>query len=127
MKGVYIGKKSSFFGRKHLQETKEKMSKNREGKNNSFYGKTHTELSKQIMAQKALDRKHSNDTKQKMSEAKGTFVNLYEKVEKDRFKFIDRFSSARKAAKFINISGTTVIKYLKLGEIYKDKYKFTYK
>ena len=68
--------------------------------------------------------KHSDNTKLKLSANNRNSVNIYEKFPSKRFKLIGSFVSARKAGKFLDISGTTVIKYRKSGEIFKDKYKF---
>ena len=62
------------------------------------------------MRQKALDIKHSIETKYKMSKAHGNPVYVYEKTDLEGFKLIGSFVSARRAAKFLDMSGTTVIK-----------------
>lgn len=54
---------------------------------------------------------------------RGNFVNIYEKFDRE-FTLIGKFTSARKAANFLNISNSTVRKYTKSGQIFKDKYKF---
>lgn len=125
LKGVYVGIKSPLFGKNHTIETKNKMSLQRKGEDNYFYGKTHSEPSKEIMRQKALDRKHSIETKDKMSKAHGNPVYVYEKTDLEGFKLIGSFVSARRAAKFLDMSGTTVIKYMKSGEVFKNRYKFS--
>lgn len=76
---------------------------------------------KELMRQKALGRKHSEDTKLLMSSKRGSSVNIYEKCEKEGFKLIGSFVSARKAGKFLGISGSTIVRYLKSKEIFKDK------
>lgn len=49
----YIGKNNPFYGKKHTEGSKEKMSKSLTGKfwgkNNPFYGKTHSEAAKKKM------------------------------------------------------------------------------
>ena len=125
LKGVYVGIKSPLFGKNHTIETKNKMSLQRKGENNYFYGKTHSELTKENMRQKALDRKHSIETKDKISKAHGNPVYVYEKTDLEGFKLIGSFVSARRAAKFLDMSGTTVIKYMKSGEVFKNRYKFS--
>ena len=72
------------------------------------------------MRQKALGRKHSADTKLLMSSKRGSSVNVYEKYDKEGFKLIGSFISARRAVKFLNMSGSTVIKYINSGAIFKD-------
>ena len=58
-----------------------------------------------------------------MSSKRGSFVNIYEKCDKEGFKLIGSFVSARRAGKFLNISGSRIVRYLKSGEIFKDRYK----
>jgi len=40
-------------------------------------------------------------------------VNIYEKCSSEGFKLIGSFVSARRASKFLDISGSTVVKYMK--------------
>jgi group I intron endonuclease len=127
LKGVYTGIKSARYGKTHTVETKLKMSLMREGVNNYFYGKIHNVDTKELMRQKALNRKHSSETKDKMSKSRGNPVNIYEKSSKEGFKLIGSFVSARRAAKFLDISGSTVTKYMRSGMVYKDRYKFSSK
>lgn len=127
LKGVYVGIKSALFGRNHTEETKLKMSLKRGGKDNPLYGKTHSEETKELIRQKALNRKHLRETKDKISQSRGNPVNIYEKCSSEGFKLIGSFVSARRAAKFLDMSGTTVIKYMNSGEVYKERYKFSSK
>ena len=101
------------------------MSSRKAGKNNPLYIKIHSEETKNLMRQKALGRKHSEDTKLLMSSKRGSSVNVYEKCDKEGFKLIGSFISARRAAKFLDMSGSTVIKYINSGAIYKNRYKFS--
>lgn len=82
----------------------------------------------ELMRQKALGRKHSEDTKLIMSSKlrlrDGSLVNVFERCDKEGFKLIGSFVSARRAGKFLDISGSTVVRYMKSGEIFKYKYKF---
>jgi group I intron endonuclease len=129
LKGIYIGEKSALFGRLHREETKQLMSLKKAGENNPLYGKFHSprgkEETKNLMKQKALGRKHSDETKLKMSAKKGNPVNIYEKCSSEEFKLIGSFISARRAGKFLEMSGSTVIKYMNSGAIYKYRYKFS--
>jgi len=77
-----------------------------------------------LMTHKALESKHSEDTKLQKRGISGNPVNIYEKYSSSGFKFIGSFVSARRAGKFLGISGNTVIKYKNSGEIFKDRYKF---
>lgn len=63
----------------------------------------------------------------KMSTKHGNPVNIYEKSSDEGFKLIGGFVSARRAAKFLEMSGSTVIRYMNSGAIYKDRYKFSSK
>jgi group I intron endonuclease len=127
LKGVYIGEKSALFGHLIAEETKKQMSLKKAGESNPLYGKTHNENTKELMRQRALGRKHSDETKIKMSTKHGNPVNIYEKCSLEGFKLIGSFVSARRAAKFLEISGSTVIRYMNSGEIFKDRYKFSSK
>jgi len=54
-----------------------------------------------------------------MSIHRGNPVNIYEKYSDD-FNLIGNFVSG----KFLDMSGSTVIKYMNSGAIFKDRYKF---
>lgn len=43
------------------------------------------------------------------------------------FKIIGNFVSDRRASIFLDINSSTVIKYMNLGEIIKERYKFSSK
>ena len=125
LKGIYVKDKSALIGNLHTEETKKLMSLKKLKESNPLIGKTHSAKSKELMKQKALSSKHSENTKLKMSAISGNPVNIYEKFSTKGFKFIGSFVSARRAGKFLGISGTTVIKYKNSGEIFKDRYKFS--
>ena len=97
------------------------------GELNSLFGKKHSEQSKELIRQKALGRKHSEETKLLMSSKHGSLVNIFERCEKQDFKLIGSFVSARRAGKFLEISGSTVISYMRSGAVFKDRYKFSSK
>ena len=59
-----------------------------------------------------------------MSSKRGNPVNIYEKYSSEGFKLIGSFVSARRAGKFLGISGTTIMSYMKSGMIFKERYKF---
>ena len=115
------------------------MSLKKTGENNPLFGKTHSEETKNLMRDKALalrsaselgccaGRKHSEETKLKMSAVRGNLVNIYEKCDKEGFKLIGSFVSARRAGKFLGMSGSTVNRYVNSGAIFKDRYKFSTK
>lgn len=108
-------------------ETKNLMSTQKMGELNPLFGKFHSEESKALMRQKALGRKFSEETKLLMSTKRGKLVNIYEKCSSEGFKLIGSFVSARRAGKFLGISGSTIMRYIKSGAIFKDRYKFSSK
>lgn len=55
-------------GTKHTPETLEKY-KQRVGEKNAFFGKSHTEATKEALRAKAVKRKHSDETRAKISRA----------------------------------------------------------
>lgn len=57
----------------------------------------------------------------------GKPVNIYEKWDSSGFKLIGSFVSARRAGLFLGLSGSTVLRYVQSGQVYKNKYKFSYK
>jgi group I intron endonuclease len=115
----------SSLNSKHSEETKNLMSNKKVRENNPLFGKTHRESSIELMRQKALNREHLLNTKLKLSAIRGNPINIYEKLSSEGFKLIGCFFSAKRAAKFLGISGSTIIKYKNSGEIYKDRYKFS--
>lgn len=127
LKGIYVKEKSALFGRSHTEETKKLMSLKKVKDNNPLFGKTHSKDTLELMRQKALGRIRSEETKLKMSTVRGNPVNIYEKCSSEGFKLIGSFVSARRAGKFLNISGSTVIRYMNSGEIFKERYKFSSK
>jgi group I intron endonuclease len=86
---------ASFLGYTFTEEAKAKISKALKGINRS-------EETKELMREKAFGRKHSEDTKLKMSMSspRGNPVNVYEKYDSSGFKLIGSFVSARRAAVF---------------------------
>lgn len=113
---------ASFLGYIFSEESKAKISKALKGINRS-------DETKDLIREKALGRKHSEDTKLKMSMSspRGNPLNVYEKCDSSGFKLIGSFVSARRAAVFLDLSKSTVIKYMNSGTIYKDRYKFSSK
>lgn len=113
---------ASFLGYIPTEEAKAKISKALKGINRS-------EETKELIREKALGRKHSDDTKLKMSMSspRGNPVNVYEKCDSSGFKLIGIFVSARRAAIFLDLSKSTVTKYMNSKAIYKDRYKFSSK
>lgn len=65
------GELNSFYGKKHTEESKKKMSENHwdnKGKNNFMYGRNHTEETKRKMSEARLGKCASEETKKKLSE-----------------------------------------------------------
>ena len=129
LKGIYKKEKSALFGRTHTEETRKLMSLKKARNNNPLFGKTQSKDTIELIRQKALGRIHSEETKLKMSAVRGNPVNIYEKCSSasEGFKLIGSFVSARRAGKFLDISGSTVIRYMNSGEIFKERYKFSSK
>ena len=92
-----------------------------------LYGKSHSEETKDIIRQKALGRKHSEETKLLMSTKHGNAVHIYEKCSSEGFELIGSFVSSRRAGTFLGISGSTIVKYMKSGATFKDRYIFSSK
>lgn len=112
---------------KQTEETTKIMSLTKIKQKNVLSVKSHKKSSIELMRLKALDRKYSKDIKLKINVVRGKPVNIYEKVSSEGFKLIGSFISARRAAIFLNISGSTVIRYMNSGEIFKNRYKFSSK
>lgn len=101
------------LGYNHTEEAKAKISEamsgdknpmfyiDRTGENNPMFGKIHTV-----------------QTKAKMSIVKGTAIYVYDTQGSLAY----TFSSARKAAKFLNCSYPTILKFAKNGLLFKDKW-----
>ena len=130
LKGFYVKEKSKLIGKLPsygTEETKALMSIQKSKENNLLFGKVRSDKTRELIRQKALGRKHSEDTLLKLSIVKGCFVNIYEKFDSDGFKLIGSFVSIRRAGKFLGISGSTIKKCINSGEIFKDRYKFSSK
>ena len=125
LKGIYVKEKSALFGRTHTEETKALMALKKSKENNPLFGKTHNEETKELMRQKALGRKHYEETLLKMSANRGYIVYIYEKCDSEGFKLIGSFVSIRRAAKFLGISSNTIKLYINSGEVFKNRYKFS--
>ena len=126
LKGVYDKEKSGLFSHTPTEETKVKMALKKKTENNPLFGKTHSEETRELMRQKALGRRHSEETLLKMSSSRGHLVYIYEKCDTEGFKLIGSFISIRKAAIYLNIGHSTINSYIKNGGVFKNKYKFSY-
>lgn len=61
------------------------------------------------------------------SSPRGNPIKVYEKCDSSGFKLIGSFVSARRAAIFLDLSKSTIMKYMHSGLIYKDRYQFSSK
>jgi len=119
-------------GYNRREETKQLQSLKKRGELNPLYGKSHSKETKEIMRQKALGRKASDETKVLMASKRGITICVYEKclptegvATVEGFKLIGSFASARRVGAYLGISHSTVRKYLDSGVLHKDRYKFT--
>jgi group I intron endonuclease len=96
------GENHPMFGKTHSTETKALLSKANKGENNPMFGKTHKE-----------------ETIVKMSIAKGgNTIYVYD----SQGLLINTFSSTRKAALHFKVNHKTIIKYLRCGLIFQNKW-----
>jgi group I intron endonuclease len=121
------------LGKVHSVETRSKMSEALSGLNSprGFLGKSHSLESKALMsAAKAgennpksfLGKIHTEEIITKLSIAKGGgTIYMYD----TQGTLLNTFSSARKAAEHFNTSHITIMKYVRNGNIFKDKWKFS--
>jgi group I intron endonuclease len=78
------GEKHPMFGKKHTEETKEKMREAHLGDKNYFYGKSHTDKTKQKISEANKGKTHSEETKQRMSESRFGTIRSDETKQKIR-------------------------------------------
>lgn len=64
-KGRFTGEDNPFFGKKHTEETKTKISNKNKGKPSPMRGRRHTEAAIQKMRELGLQRRHTEETKEK--------------------------------------------------------------
>lgn len=102
----------SSLGYKHIEETKDKI-------RNSLIGYKHSEETKSRMGKAHVGFKHSIESKFKMSIHRGTPIYV---LHSDFFIFYKTFHSSNKAAKYLNCSDTTIMKYARSRKIYKEKW-----
>lgn len=117
--GFGSGKNSPWYGKHLSDETKEKLSKIKSGKNNPFYGKTHSDEVKKKLSEKALNQRHSKETREKMSKSmkenhadfngknnpRANPVNQYSL----NGEFIKRWDYAKEASRTLDINYSSLI------------------
>jgi hypothetical protein len=95
-----------------------KMSNSTKGEKNHFFGKKHTEETRKKISEKAIGRKASNETKQKILLSSPKRIELYRYVNET----LHIFKSIREAASSLNISRSTIsLKFKELGFISKQE------
>lgn len=116
----------SRLGAKHSEETKELIKLANLGKNNPFYGKTHSDEYKEFLKHKMsginnhmYGKSITEFVKQVIKDTQSKPVYLYDSDTKE---LISVFSSQKELIEEFNVSPKTVIKYLKSGKIWRDKY-----
>jgi len=115
MSDAQAGKKHSFFGKKHSEETLVK-----------FRARRHSEETRIRMREARLGRRHSEETKIKMRGAgKGRPGEKIEVFDKDKNQ-ITTYDSMREAAIALNINRTVISKYFSRNQTkpYKGRYIF---
>lgn len=117
--GFGSGKNSPWYGKHLSDETKEKLSKIKSGENNPFYGKTHSDEVKKKLSEKALNQRHSKETREKMSKSmkenhadfngknnpRANPVNQYSL----NGEFIKRWDYAKEASRTLDINYSSLI------------------
>ena len=99
LKELYsVPENTPFYGRKHTEETKAKMSENQAGDKNSFYGKKHSEETRAIISEKATGEGNS------MYGRRGKNNPNYGKKRSDEFRESAK-GSANSNAKGVEING----------------------
>ena len=111
-------------GRRHTEETKEKIRKSKLGSLNPFWGKKHTEENKKKMNFRGQNsplwgRKASVETRRKQGIAKGTPVAMLGSDGAIKY----RFYSAAEAARRLGLkNGCSIVRACKLGARCRDRY-----
>lgn len=120
---------TSMLGYKHTELAKSKMKKRFEIKeNHPMYGKKHTKESLSLISKPnelnpMFGRTHSESSKRLISEKANKYpkgVGLYDLNNN----LILTFKNNVELGKYVNITKSTVGKYMKEGKVYKNKYIF---
>jgi len=127
------GLNNPLYGKNHSEETKTLMSKLKRGTKLSYDTKKliSTTLGSETYLYKCITDKEdlncfinttlkTNDLSE--GEAEG---EVYNHFTKSKFILIEKFPSVREVGKFLDISHSTVSRYLKSGKLYQGIYKIT--
>jgi len=121
---IKTGENHYLFGKSHKAETKILISESLKGKTHSEKTKAKMSIAKIADKNPNFGKVHSIDSKTKMSVARGTAIYVY---SKDGL-LINNFPSARMAGVFFNTHSKTILRYLRNGLIFKEKWVlFSYK
>jgi group I intron endonuclease len=83
LKGRYVGKDNPWYGRKHSEESKLKMSKSRSGSNNHFYGEHLSKEHRRKISESNKGREFSEEHRRNISKGKkGKYVGAANKTSK---------------------------------------------
>jgi group I intron endonuclease len=110
----------SSLGYKHSEESLAKMSEAMTGK--TLSAETKTLISEALSGEnhprgmKGKTYSHSEESKTKISVAKGTTIYVYDTNDT----LVNSFSSASKAALHFNVSKTTILRYIANQKIFKE-------
>lgn len=122
---------TSMLGYKHTEQALLKMiARYKDKKNHPFFGKTHTKETKNLIskpgaANPMFGKKHSEKSKLLMSIKKNKSPNgvgLYDL----NLNLLEKFNNNVELAKYLNISKTTVGRYIVSGKVYNSKYYIKY-
>lgn len=121
----YKSEATSSLGYKHTIEAIDKMKKRFLNKaNHPMYGKKQdkfalTKISKSAILNPMYGKKHTIETKQKMSLAKSKIsLDLFD-IDNNLMK---TFINQLELAKYLNLSKSTICRYLKSGKVLLNKY-----
>jgi len=83
------------------------------------------------MSKIKLGKKLDQKTKKALTISNGTPVYLYKFIPNklnsiSHYLFINKFDSIREVGRYLSISQSTVSRYLKSGDLFKNNFKFSY-
>ena len=120
-----------YTGREISEEVRAKMSDSQKGRVHTLEARAKMRISKlgckfseehkANISVASLGKTLDESTKLKISDSKGTAIIVHD-IETGE---IQNFVSMREASRHFNISNHTIARYIKLGTLYKDKYKIS--